>query len=142
MSLLFLAFSCWLTVQPGNAATVRLEWRIIAASHRKGNMDPRLRDIYRDLGTIFNYQSYKLINANQIALSEGQSASISLPGKKQCTIKITHVSTQWVNVQIHITQNGRSTFGTTARLMNGRTLLIGGPSSHTEALIFSLRSFW
>jgi Flp pilus assembly secretin CpaC len=124
------------------AQTVQLEWRIITASHKKGSVDPRLKDIYRDLGTIFNYNSYRLINMNQIKLSQNQSTSIPLSKNKICTIKLTNVSPKWVNVRIDITKGNQSIFGTTARLMNGRMLLIGGPSNRGEALIFSLRSFW
>ena len=124
------------------AQTVQLEWRIITASHKKGSVDPRLKDIYRDLGTIFNYNSYRLINMNQIKLSQNQSTSIPLSKDKTCTIKLTNASSTWVNVTIHIIKGNQSIFGTNARLKNGRMLLIGGPSSHGEALIFSLRSFW
>jgi hypothetical protein len=128
--------------QPGKAASVELEWRIIAASHQKGSVDPRLKDIYRNLGAIFNYNSYKLVNMNRVRLSPNQSVSIPLSNIKTCIIKLTQASPKWAHIQIQIKKRGRTIFGTNARLMNGRMLLLGGPSSKGKALIFSLRSFW
>ncbi len=126
----------------GKAASVQLEWRIILASHRKGTVDPRLRDIYRDLGAVFNYNSYKILDMNRVQLSKNQSVSIPLDRNRVCVIKVTNTTPKWVNVQIQINRKGRSVFGTAARLRNGRSLLIGGPSTRNKALIFSLRSFW
>ncbi|GEM_PF-1838652 len=126
----------------GEAASVELEWRIIAASHQKGSVDPRLKDIYRNLGAIFNYNSYKLVNMNRVRLSPNQSVSIPLSNVKTCIIKLTQASPKWAHIQIQITKKGQTIFGTNARLMNGRMLLLGGPSSKGKALIFSLRSFW
>jgi len=127
---------------PARAASVRLEWRIIRASHKNTRVDPRLKDIYRDLGAIFSYSSFELLNRSQISLGPNQPVSVPLPGNKICMIKVTQITKQRVHVQIQITQNNRSVFGTAARLMNGRTLIIGGPSGGGKALIFALRSFW
>ena len=130
------------SIHEGYAAVVQLEWRIIKASHKEGAIDPRLKDIYRDLGTVFNYRSYQIVNMNRLQLSRNQSVSIPLSRDKTCVIRVTNVTPKWVNVQIQIRRGNRSTFGTAVRLMNGRTLLIGGPSNRNSALIFSLRSFW
>jgi len=124
------------------ATTVQLEWRIISASHKKGSVDPRLQDIYRNLGAIFNYSSYRLINMSRLSMSPNQPISIPFSRNKACVIKITRVTNKWVHAQIQILKGNQSIFGTAVRLMNGRTLLLGGPSDHGKALIFSLRSFW
>jgi len=131
-----------MTSFPARGASVRLDWRIIRASHKNTRVDPRLKDIYRDLGAVFNYSSFELLNRNQISLGPNQPVSVSLPGNKTCIIKVTQITKQRVHVQIQIMKNNRSVFGTAARLMNGRTLIIGGPSGGGKALIFALRSFW
>lgn len=124
------------------ATTVQLEWRIISASHKKGSVDPRLKDIYRNLGAVFNYNSYKLIKINRLSMYPNQPISIPFSRNKTCIIKIIRISNNWVHAQIQILKGNQPIFGTNVRLMNGRTLLIGGPSGHGKALIFSLRSFW
>ncbi len=131
-----------MTSLPAHGASARLGWRIIRASHKSTRVDPRLKDIYRDLGAVFNYSSFELLNQNQISLRPNQPVSVSLPGNKTCVIKVTQITKQRVHVQIQIIKNNRSVFGTAARLMNGRTLIIGGPSGGGKALIFALRSFW
>ena len=142
--LIFLFLPVMTAVVPaqGRAAAVDLEWRIISASHKKGNVDPRLRDIYRNLGAVFNYSSYTLVNMNRVRLVPNQPVTIPLSRTKTCIITLTRVSPKWVHIRIQIIRDGRAIFGTTARLMNGRMLLLGGPSSKGKALIFSLRSFW
>ncbi|RTZ91345.1 MAG: hypothetical protein DSY91_05130 [Deltaproteobacteria bacterium] len=140
--LLFILVIIILIPQTGRAGNVELEWRIIAASHKKGTVDPRLKDIYRNLGAVFNYNSYRLVNMNRVRLTPNQSISIPLSSAKTCTIRLTQASPKWAHIQIQITRKNQSIFGTTVRLMNGRMLLLGGPSSGGEALIFSLRSFW
>jgi hypothetical protein len=137
----FLAFFLAATL-PARGASVRLEWRIILAGHKNTRVDPRLKDIYRDLGTVFNYASFELLNQNQISLSPNHPVSISLPDRKTCIIRVTSMTKQRVHVQIQIMKNNRSLFGTAVRLMNGRTLILGGPSGKGKALIFALRSFW
>ena len=141
--MLFIAlFACTFNSSAHAARTVQLEWRVISASHKKGNVDPRLKDIYQNLGAIFNYNSYRLVNMNRLALSPAQQVSVPLSRNKTFVIKVTRVTNQWVHVQIQLLKGDQSIFGTAVRLMNGRTLLIGGPSDHGKILIFSLRSFW
>ncbi len=135
-------FILFLIPGTGRTAAVDLEWRIISASHKRGSVDPRLRDIYRNLGSVFNYNSYTLVNMNRVRLTPNHPVSVPLSREKTCYITLTQVSAKWVYIKIHITKNGQSIFGTTVRLMNGRMLLLGGPSSEGKALIFSLRSFW
>ena len=124
------------------APTVQVEWRVISASHREGAVDPRLKDIYRDLGTIFNYGSYRLVAMNRVALSSNKEVSVPLTGDEAFVIRITEITPRWVHAQIHLLKNGHSIFGTSVQMMKARTLFIGGPTDHGKALIFSLRSFW
>ncbi len=144
LTLVFLAACAFFPITPQlNAAQrVQLEWRVISASHQRGNVDPRLRDIYRDLGSVFNYSSYRLINMNRVYLSLNQEVSVPLAPNQTFIIRVMGISRQWVRARIQLIRSGRSIFGTSVQLMNGRTLLIGGPTDHGKTLIFSLRSFW
>ncbi len=121
---------------------VQIEWRVITASHKRGNIDPRLRDIYRDLGSVFNYGSYRLIDMNRVSLTPHQEVSVPLSATQTFVVKVTGVRRQWVHARIQLLNKGQPIFGTTVQLMNGRTLLIGGPTDHGKTFIFSLRSFW
>ena len=140
--ILLAIFMYYLRPQICTATTVQLEWRIISASHKKGEADPRLKDIYRNLGRVFNYNAYRLISSNRFSMSLNQPVSIPISKNSVCIIKIIDATNKWVHVQVRILRGDQTIFRTTVRLMNGRTLLLGGPSSRGNALIFSLRSFW
>ncbi len=124
------------------APTVQVEWRVIDASHKKGVVDPRLEDIYRNLGAIFNYGSYRLVAMNRVSLAPNQQVAVPLSKDETFVIRITGISPRWVHARIRLLKGGQSIFETSVQMMKGRTLLIGGPSQRGDALVFSLRSFW
>ena len=124
------------------APTVQVEWRVITASHKKGAIDPRLKDIYRDLGTIFSYASYHLVSMNRVALAINREVSVPLSREETFVIRVTKITPKWVRAQIRLLKGGRAIFGTTVQMMKARTLFIGGPSKGGKALIFSLKSYW
>jgi len=124
------------------APSVQVEWRVIDASHKKGVVDPRLKDIYRNLGAVFKYGAYRLIAMDRVSLAPNQQVSVPLSKNETFVIRITGIGSRWVHARIRLLKEGQSIFDTSVQMMKGRTLLIGGPSKRGKALIFSLRSFW
>jgi hypothetical protein len=62
--------------------------RVILASHQAKGIDARLQDIQKNLGTLFNYSSYQLLQERSFLLSAGQSDQLPLADNKELHIKL------------------------------------------------------
>jgi hypothetical protein len=96
--------------------------RVILASHEGNEIDARLEDIQKQLGTL-KYSSYRLQQERSFLLAEGEIAQLPLPGKKEVRVKLlkTHGGTAEIAVEILRTEKK----ATTATLTKGGgTLLI------------------
>jgi hypothetical protein len=112
--------------------------RVILASHQVKGIDARLQDIQKNLGALFNYSSYQLLQERSFLLAQGQVDQLPLAGKKELLIKLLQEQGGTAEIAVEILRAGRSIFKTTAKLKKGGTLLIGGPKHEDGVLILAI----
>jgi hypothetical protein len=112
--------------------------RVILASHQAKGIDARLQDIQKNLGTLFNYSSYRLLQERSFLLAQGQVDQLPLAGKKELHIKLLQEQGGTAEIAVEILRGGRGIFKTTAKLKKGGTLLIGGPKHEEGVLILAI----
>ena len=121
-------------------AQVQTRVRIIEASNMGPSIDPALRDVHDQLGSLFNFSSYRLlkdVNLNLVGnrpvvvpVHEGRSMEVTLVGEYRNMIEL----------RIKLTREGSTILNTQVRLSSGRTILIGGSKHGGGVLIFALSS--
>jgi hypothetical protein len=119
-------------------AQVQTRVRVIQASNVGKAIDPSLRDLHDQLGSLFNFTSYRLLRDEIVILSPNQPASVST--HKGRSIEITQVGFQRniAELRVRIRRDGTDILNTQVRLSPGRTVLIGGPKHGEGVVILAL----
>ena len=119
-------------------AEVGVGIRVILASHQEEGIDARLEDIQKNLGTLFNYSSYRLLQERSFLLSEGQMDQLPLAEDKELHIQLLQEQGGTAEIAVEILRGGKNIFKTTAKLKKGGTLLVGGPKHEDGVLILAI----
>ena len=118
---------------------VQTRIRAIEASNVGSSIDPSLRDIHGELGSLFNFTSYRLLRDETLNLVPNQPVSIQghRPGR---FMEVTLVGQHRDNAQIKIRviREGVDILNTQVRLSAGRTVLVGGPRRGEDVIIFAV----
>ena len=94
--------------------------RVILASYEGKDIDARLQDIQKKLGTL-KYSSYRLLQERSFLLAEGEVAQLPLPGKKKVRIKLIAERGETAEIAVEILRTEKKAKAT---LKKGGTLLI------------------
>jgi hypothetical protein len=121
---------------------VQTRLRVIRASSVGSNVDPSLKDVHGELGSLFSFTSYRLLRDESLDLSLNRPVSISVHGGR-IIIETTLVgfNRNVAEIKIRVIREGKDILNTQVRLFPGRTVLIGGPK-HREGgvIIYALSS--
>jgi len=94
--------------------------RVILASYEGKDIDARLEDIQKKLGTL-KYSSYRLLQERSFLLAEGEVAQLPLPGKKEVRVKLLKAHGEMAEIAVEILRTEKKA---NATLKKGGTLLI------------------
>jgi hypothetical protein len=119
-------------------AQVKTRIRAIKASNVGQTIDPALRDVYSDLGSLFNFTSYQLLRDNSFDLSPNQPVSISPRPGILMEVTLVGQRKQVVELVIRVVRKGKETLNTQVRLSPRRTVLIGGPKLREGVIIYAI----
>ena len=124
------------------SAQVQVRLRAIHASDAASGVDPSLRDLHKELGSLFSFTSYRLMREETLNLSLNQPASISSrEGRIILETTLVGLHRGVAEVRIKVTREGSEILNTQVRLFPGRTVLVGGPK-HTRGgvVIYALHA--
>jgi hypothetical protein len=131
-SLLFLLFA---SIASGQVHT-RL--RVIRASNVGSSVDPSLRDVHEELGSLFSFTSYRLLRDEPLSLSPKRPVSVSArEGRIMIEITLVGLHQRVAELKIRVTREGKDILNTQFRLSPGRTVLIGGPKLREGVIIYA-----
>jgi len=124
------------------SAQVQVRLRAIHASDAGSGVDPSLRDLHKELGSLFSFTSYRLMRDEILNLSLNQPASISShEGRIIMEITLVGEHKNVIELRIRVNREGKDILNTQVRLFPGRTVLVGGPR-HTRGgvVIYALHA--
>lgn len=118
----FLFFSASLSL-----AQIQLRMRSIHASDADSNVDPTLKDLHKELRSLFSFSSYRLMREEMLNLSVNQPVSFfSREGRIDVEVTLVGLHKGIAEVRIRVTREGSQVLNTQVRLSPGRTVLVGG----------------
>lgn len=119
-------------------AQVQTRIRVIQASNIGSSIDRSLRDVHGELGSLFNFTSYRLLRDENFSLSSNRS--IDIPVHKGRALEITLIGQRKgiAEYRVKIKGEGVDILNTQVRLSPGRTVLIGGPKHGEGVAIIAL----
>lgn len=118
--------------------TVKTHVRVIHASQGQNHIDPDLKDLAKELGSVFKYTSYKLISTKNMNLRNNQKGIVNLPGKRSLIVTPIKIGKEKIKYQIDIFKSGKQIFKTQILLNNKRSITIGGPKFKQGYLLFNI----
>jgi hypothetical protein len=119
-------------------AQVHVRIRVIKASNVGQTIDPSLRDVYTDLGSLFNFTSYRLLRDDSLNLSPNQPVPIYPRPRIFMEVTLVGQHRSVVELRIRVVREGRDILSTQVRLSPKRTVLIGGPKLREGVIIYAL----
>lgn len=119
-------------------AQVHVRIRVIKASNVGQTIDSSLRDVYTDLGSLFNFTSYRLLRDDSLNLSPNQPVPIYPRPRIFMEVTLVGQHRSVVELRIRVVREGRDILSTQVRLSPGRTVLIGGPKLREGVIIYAL----
>ncbi len=136
--LLFLSIIPGISGEAFSAQRVDTDIRIIHALTGPRHMDPALKDLGRELRSVFKYSEYRLLNRKNMILSYNQNGVIGLPGARRLEIVPVNFIKGRIKFNIRIFKKGKSVFTTEVLLRNGSSITIGGPGFKKGYLLFNI----
>ena len=117
---------------------VQTRLRIIEASNVGKSIDPALRDVHDQLGSLFNFTSYRLLRDESVSLSPNRPSQINAHQGVSLEITLTKQQKKKAEYQIRILRQGSEILDTKVRLSPGQTVLIGGPKHGQGSIILAI----
>ena len=136
--LLFSVFILSLALPSMAPAQVQTRVRVIEASNVGSVIDPSLRDLHGQLGSLFRYTSYRLLKDERLNLSPNQPASVPIHQGRSIEIIQVGLQANMAELRVRIKRDGADILNTQVRLSPGRTVLIGGPKHGEGVAILAL----
>ncbi len=109
-------------------AQVQVRLRAIHASNDGSSVDPSLRDLHKELGSLFSFTSYRLMKEETLNLSLNQPVSIlAREGRIILEATLVGMHKNMAEIRLRVVRDGAEILNTQVRLSPGRTILVGGP---------------
>ncbi len=119
-------------------AQIQTRLRVIRASNVGSSIDPSLRDVHKELGSLFSFTSYRLLIDEPLNLSPNRPISVSArEGRIMIETTLLGMSKGVAELRIRVTREGKDILNTQVRLFSGRTVLIGGPKLREGVIIYA-----
>ena len=119
-------------------AQVQTQIRVIQASNAGSTIDPSLRDVHSELGSLFNFTSYRLLKDETLSLSPNRPVSVPVHQGRSIEITLVRQHRDTAKLIVKIKRDGTDILNTQVRLSPGRTVLIGGPKHGEGVIILAL----
>jgi hypothetical protein len=143
LSFLFLLTSFLLVSFSAAAfAQVPTRVRMIQASNEGSNIDPSLRDVHHELGSLFNFSSYRSLKDETLNLSLNQPVVVFVHKGRVIEITLMGQRRDMAKLRVRVQRDGVEILDTQVRLISGRTILIGGPQHARGVIIIALSALF
>lgn len=129
----------FLFITSAASGQVQTRLRVIRASNVGSGVDPSLKDVHEELGSLFSFTSYRLLRDEPLNLSPNRPFSISAR-EGRIIIETTLVGLQRgvAELKIRVIREKKEILNTQVKLSPGRTVLIGGPKLREGVIIYAL----
>ncbi len=119
-------------------AQAQVRIRIIQASNVGSTIDPSLRDVYGQLGSLFNFTSYRLLRELNLNLVGNKPELVPVHGGVSLEVTLVGEFKKMAEVRLRIIREGTTVLSTQVRLSSGRTVIVGGPKHGDGVAIFAI----
>ncbi len=134
----FFALILFLLSSSVTFAQVQARIRIIEASNEGTSVDPILRDVHSQLGSLFSFTSYRLLKDINLGLVGNRPVEVIVHPGRSVEVTLIGEYKNLIELRIRVKREGVLVLNTHVRLFSGRTILIGGPRHAQGTIIFAV----
>jgi len=117
---------------------IAIDVKTVLASQESEYLDPRLSSLTKELQSIFRYSSYRLLSEDHVGLTMKETGTASLPGNRVLKITPMQVVEGRIELKLVILKKKKEIFQTIIKLLNHRSLTVGGPKHQDGVLLFNI----
>jgi len=117
---------------------IAVDVKTVLASQESEYSDPKLSSLIRELQSIFRYSSYRLLSEDHVGLSMKETGTVSLPGNRVLEITPLQIEGDRMELKLVILKKKKEMFQTIIKLLNHRSLTVGGPKYKDGFLLFNI----
>ena len=136
VGLLLVAIGAHPVVGAGN--DIQVVVKTIQASGEGTYLDPRLSPLIEELQSVFRYSSYRLLSEDAMALTQGQTGKVALPGGRVLRITPKGTADDRIELGLRISKGRKEIFQTLVQLLNHGSIIVGGPRHQSGTLLFRI----
>jgi len=116
---------------------VGVEVMVVHATQKETKVDPRLKDIMRQL-RFTNFKGFKLLQEQDSVLTDGNDTTVSVAGGRKLKVRLLSHNASQAKVQIRMFKEGNKVLDTTVSIKRGMAFLIAGPNFQGGKLILPI----
>ncbi len=120
------------------SAHVQVRLRVIQATNVGQEIDPALKELHAELGSLFSFTSYRLLRNENLALALNRPVRISAHTERFMEVTLVAQRGDIAELKIRVVREGKDILNTQVRLAPGRTVLIGGPRHGEGVIIYAV----
>lgn len=126
-----------------SVAGVQARIRVIEASNAGSAIDPNLVGIHGQLGSLFNFSSYRLLKDINLALPGNRPVDLVVHPGRSLEVTLVGEYKNLIELRIRVLREGAAILNTTVRLSSRkRVIFIGGPRHGEAAFIFAISALF
>jgi len=119
-------------------AQIETRMRVVYASNVGSTIDPLLGDLHSQLGSVFNFTSYRLLTDVNLLLVNDKPAEVFVHRDGSIELTFTGKYKDMAELRIRMKRKGVPILNTQVRLSSGKMLFIGGPLYREGVAIIAL----
>ena len=119
------------------ALKIRVE--VIQADRASTVVDPKLKDLVKELGPVLNFTGFTLLKKAVIPLDVGKTGEVALPSDRLLKLEFLGFEKDKAKLKVVIIEKGKETFSTIVLLVNKGSVLIGGPPQKQGVLLLRIK---
>jgi hypothetical protein len=117
---------------------VKVIVKTIYASKNKKSVDPRIKNLVKDLNSAFVYSSYELLNQKNLTLSKGENTVFGIHGGKKVSITSKGINGGKATLEIKCNKGNRELIKTNINFRNNGDTTIALPEGKGDKLFLHI----
>ena len=142
---IFTALVFCFTIRPASSENVNaltLKMFVVYASNENQNVDRQLNFVKEELGSLFHYTSYQLLDTPVENFRLSEAKEISLPSGHTAFVRYLGVHGRRIHLRLQIKNTKETVVNTDFEIVNDGNVIVGGPAYKKGALILVLHGVY
>jgi hypothetical protein len=122
------------------APLLNVEVEVIKADRQSETVEPRMKELTREISPVLNYTGFSLIRKSSLNLRLKQTASVPMSPGRKAEVTFVEFDQGKARLLVRILKRKKETFRTTLLMRDQGSAFIGGQPYNDGVLLLRIRS--